>query len=208
MSLRRAILTLSVILSVLCLAPRPASADKLVVFKNGKAMKVKSVTMDGKWAKCEFEDKNFISVHSSTILNIEDAASGSNAGELRPNQVAAGVGGGFNPGPGGFAGGAPPEVPPAQQEDQAQDQADMQAAIAEERAAREQSQQGLGNPTGLGRRGTRVGGQPGATPAQPQGSIFQNRSLTQRGTSPRVVVPSAPTNRSLNPNANQANQDK
>ena len=212
--IRRASIILSIIVSIFCLAPGPASADKLVVFKNGKAMKVKSITHDGKWLKCEFDDKNYLAVEATKVLNIEEVAVGSSAGELRPNQVVAGGVGGFSPGPGGIgAGGVPPETAPAPDES-AQEQADIQAAIAEEQAARQAQaqQQGLGvnngANNGLGRRGTRIGGQPvgqpnqnGLQPTQP-GSIFQNRNLTQRGLAPRTNVNTGPI-RTNNQNANQ-----
>jgi hypothetical protein len=215
--LRRIAIMLTITLSILCLTSGPASADKLVLFKNGKAMRVKTVTSDGQWLKCEFEDKNFLSVRASSVLGVEDAVLGSQTGELRPNQVAVGVGGGaFNPGPAGIgAGGPPPEV--AQSADEAQDQADLQAAIAEEQAARNgqpQVQQGqqFGVNNGFGRRASRIGGQPQANPFQPGGLqplnqngsvVFPNRGLTQRG---RTTVPGGPiraTQPNMNSNQNQ-----
>jgi len=89
----------AIIMSGLVLMASPLLADSLVMFRNGKAMRVKSVIKDGDWLKCEFEDKNFISVPAAGVLKIEEAALGSTAGELRANQVAAGTGGGYVPPP-------------------------------------------------------------------------------------------------------------
>src|SRR5688572_32364573 len=69
-----------------------ARADKLVIFKNGKALKATSVVKDGLWLKCEFDKGNFISVKASAVESIEEAAVGSNEGELRTNKVAPGSG--------------------------------------------------------------------------------------------------------------------
>src|SRR5262245_42516703 len=77
----------------------PVLADSLVMFKNGKAMRVKTVTKQKDWLKCEFEDKNFISVPASSIARIEEADLGGKACELRATPVETGTGGGYVPPP-------------------------------------------------------------------------------------------------------------
>jgi hypothetical protein len=72
----------------------PALADKLVIFKNGKAMRVKSVTKDGNWLKCEFDNNDFLSVPADRIGSIEDASGTLPASNTKINQVASGSGGG------------------------------------------------------------------------------------------------------------------
>lgn len=79
------------------LAADPAFAEKLVVFKNGKALRAKSVVEDGRWLKCEFEDGNFMSVPAGSVLRVAEADLAPGAGASRANQVAAGSGGGFVP---------------------------------------------------------------------------------------------------------------
>lgn len=205
--LRRVGILLLVLVAILSLTPRAALADKLVVFKNGKAMKVKSISQDGKWVKCEFEEKNYLAVEASRILSVEDVVPGSSAGDLRPNQVIAGSGGGYTPAPGGYNG-LPPDVPSSP--DGAQEQAEAQAALAAEQQASQEAQQQSG-VIGIGRRGARVGrgvtgaaqfGQAGAQQGQ-NGSIFQNRSLTQ-GNRPQPPAPN-PSLRPLNQNQNSDN---
>jgi len=50
-----------------------ASADKLVVFKNGKVMLAKAVTVEGEWLKCEFEGGNFLSIPGGRVASIEES---------------------------------------------------------------------------------------------------------------------------------------
>ena len=75
----------------------PAFADKLVVFKNGKAMRVKSVQKDGTWLRCEFDNNDFLSVPANRVASIEDASAASPGKEVRVNQVAAGSGSPYQP---------------------------------------------------------------------------------------------------------------
>ncbi|HET9481328.1 MAG TPA: hypothetical protein VFP98_06180 [Candidatus Polarisedimenticolia bacterium] len=172
--------------------PAPARADKLVIFKNGKSLRVKSAVKDGKWLKCQFEDKNSMSVLADGVLSIEEAALGAREGEFRANQVA--VGSGYTPRSSpvrpGAGGGQPAEI-------SAQESADLAASIAEEQEARR-----LNPPNQTGRPGRR--GRFGAVPQQPPiiqgltplnqtGTPFQSRqgrSLSNRG----VAVNSAGVN--------------
>jgi len=185
-------------LTLLLLSSAPCLADNLVIFKNGKAMRVKGYAKEGKWLKCQFEDKNSISVPLGTVLSIEEVTGNSREGELRPNQMAAGTGAPYSGGAQGPVGdvGVPPEAQPAY--DNAQEQADIQAQFAEEEAARRLQQQ---QASGLATRGRRGGpvqpgqllpGQPASQPGQPgflggfqplnqAGTPFQNRGLRQRG---------------------------
>jgi hypothetical protein len=81
-------------LCALALAAPDAMADKLVIFKNGKAMRVKAATPEGKWLKFDLDGENFIAVRASEVQGMEDVAGGSSEGSMTPNQVAAGSGGG------------------------------------------------------------------------------------------------------------------
>jgi len=217
--MKRSAKALSIALTLVCLSQVPAAADQLVVFKNGKAMRVKSATKDGKWLKCVFEDKTFLSIPSTQVASIEESVAASTPA-LKVNQVAAGSGGGggFNPGVQGIgAGGLPPDIP-VPQDDSAQEQAEIAAAVAEEEAARrnggpQQPNAPFGATSGVtGRRGSRFNPQPGGLQQnglQPlnQASPFQNRSLTQRGQqSPRTAVPNRgvrATSPTAVPNQNQ-----
>jgi len=78
-----------------------AWADKLVLFKNGKALRVKAAVPDGKWLKCDFENGNFMSVPAAEVRKVEDAALGGKEGTFRANQVAEGVGTPYSPPPPG-----------------------------------------------------------------------------------------------------------
>jgi hypothetical protein len=200
-------------------AAGPAHADKLVVFKNGKALKAKSVTKDGIWLKCEFEGNNFISVKSASVESIEEAAVGSNEGDLRFNKVAASSG--------SFAPNRPPaytdeghqeaQAQAAQQQSQ-DEEAAMAAAVAEEAEARRQAGTAVGgNVNGLraGQRGSGIG-QPNQnglnrnnangfgqfqplnqanTPFQGRGGITprdQQRRLSRFGVQPQQQQPQQP----------------
>ncbi|HEY3176215.1 MAG TPA: hypothetical protein VGK94_10725 [Candidatus Polarisedimenticolia bacterium] len=180
----------------------PALADKLVIFKNGKAMRVKSAVPNGKWLKCELDDKNFISVHESTILVIEEAALGGSAGEHRTNQVATGTGGGYVPSAGGGDVGPAPDSPVADLEteneelvrDAVEDQTYQRQKLMEAAAARR------GNARGSGLRGQNlqnpaaaqqgVGGVPGGfQPLTQPGTLPGNRRLSPRRGAPGDALP-------------------
>jgi len=63
--------------AVFAFAVAPAHADKLVMFKNGKAMKIKDVQKDGEWLRLLFDDKNFVAVRMAEVDDIIEAAAGS-----------------------------------------------------------------------------------------------------------------------------------
>jgi hypothetical protein len=177
-------------LAVTVAAAGAAHADKLVIFKNGKAMRAHSVTQDGIWLKCEFENKNYISVKASSVAGIEEAAVGTNEGELRTNKVAAGSGY-TPPASQGFS---PNETQQhemmQQQHQQAQQPPEHEepgAALAEEQEAIRR-QGGVVGGVGGGIRGGRRGGLSqqagpiqGLQPLnQPQTPFQGRRALTQR----------------------------
>ncbi len=127
-----------------------ASADKLVVFKNGKVMLAKSVTEDAEWLKCEFEGGNFMSIQRVRVASIEESTlpEGSRGGPV--NQLIDGPRGAANM-PAGSGGSD--DVPraagrgSAQMEQPPNDDEEMRRAVAEEAEARR----------GFGNRGRGVG---------------------------------------------------
>lgn len=188
---RRGAAAALVALAALFSVSSPALADKLVVFRNGKAMRVKSATKDGKWLKCEFEDKNYISVPGSTVLAIEEAALGASTGDLRPNQVAAGSGGGYVPGPRGGDAGPPPEAPLS--DNQISDD-DPSIGVEEEQAY--QRQKAMEAQAAAGRRGM-TRGIPIA-PGQNPGAIQQGLTGIPGGFQPLNQATTPFQNRRLN----------
>ncbi|MGH9866967.1 MAG: hypothetical protein ACREAA_02220 [Candidatus Polarisedimenticolia bacterium] len=167
-------------------------ADKLVVFKNGKALKAKSVVEDGQWLKCEFEDNNFISVKASLVQGIEEAAIGASDADLRFNKVAAGSGYTPPPAPRADDGGGSAAQAAAQQQLQQQEENDAAAAALEEQQAI-QAQGGVFMGNKNGRRGLNPGNQQqmqqqqqqnggiqGLTPLNQAQTPFQNRGLSPR----------------------------
>jgi hypothetical protein len=160
-----------------------AHADKLIIFKNGKAMRAHSVAQDGVWLKCEFENKNFISVKASSVASIEEAAVGSNEGELRANKVA--VGSGYTPPPNqGFSPneGQQHEMQ-AQHPQQPPEPEEPGAALAEEQEAIRRQGGVVGGGIRSGRRGLnqQANPVPGLQPLNQQQTPFQGR----RSLSPR-----------------------
>jgi hypothetical protein len=76
---------------VMLFSPGSAKADKLVIFKNGKALLVKSVEQDGKWVKCSFGGDDSMSVPAASIAEVTEAEIGQNTrGDDAPNQLAQG----------------------------------------------------------------------------------------------------------------------
>lgn len=74
--MKRIIRTLLPVL-VVSLAAGPALADKLIVFKNGKVMRAKDVTPDGKWTYADLGKGATVGVRTSDIQSIEDSAGSS-----------------------------------------------------------------------------------------------------------------------------------
>ena len=168
---------------VLVFGSVPLLADTLVLFKNGKAMRVKSVTKEGKWLKCEFEDKNFISVPAAGVLRVEEAALGGTAGELRPNQVAAGTGGGYVPGPRG--GGEPaPQIEPLPEEDTTE--GDKEDFLRQPAVVGRTNFRGIPIPPGQN-----PGIQQGLGPLNQPNTPFQNRRLNEQRGLNRSRIPGA-----------------
>jgi len=192
-------------LALVCLCASPAHADKLVIFKNGKALRVKSITHDGKWMRLEFDGKDFLAVPASGIATVEDSFANSAVGELKLNQVAVGSGGvgggGYSPPPPRNEDqGLPPDINAGQEQADADD---AQAALVEEQAAKQNQLNGYvgaGAPIG-GRRGRALSNQQqqmqqgvipgipgglqpiGAQPNQPfnnRGGNARTRGLNQR----------------------------
>jgi len=119
-----------------------ATADKLVVFKNGKVMLAKSVTWEADWLKCEFEGGNFMSIPRKGVATIEESTLPEGARGGPVNQLIDGPRGAANMGGGGGGGGdvdtprgagraaAQMEPPPVD------DDEEMRRAVAEEAEAR------------------------------------------------------------------------
>jgi hypothetical protein len=166
-------------LALAALGARPALAEKLVIFKNGKALRVKSIKEDGKWLRLEFDGKDFLAVPFSGVASIEDSISNAGVSEMKLNQVAAGSGGAV--GGGGYVPpqrtedpGLPPDVAAGQEQI---DQEDAQSAIAEEMAAKQNNQVNgyvapglaIGNRRGRALAQQQQQLQPGAIPGIPGG---------------------------------------
>jgi len=113
---RRLVKALALVAFVL-LAVSPVLADKLILFKNGKSMKAKSVKEDKGWTRLELEG-GVVGVRSLEIALVQEAigAAATKADPL-PNQATGGGGA-----PGGYVGAsygggeAPAEAPPAQED--------------------------------------------------------------------------------------------
>ena len=171
-----------------------ASADKLVVFKNGKVMLAKTVSEDADWLKCEFEGGNFMSIPRTRVASIEESTlpEGARVGQVNqlidgPRGAAnmpAGGGGGNDDVPRAVGRGAQQvESPPADEEES------MRRAIAEEAEARRMFGQG---PIKSGR-----GGRPGAGQVNPPNGLQQQQQPQQQvipglnGLQP-ITAPSTP----------------
>lgn len=106
-------------------ASGPAFADKLVVFKNGKTLRAKSVKEEKGWSRLELEGGSFVGVRASLVQGVEETSSGTTTkSESLPNQASVGGGGG-----GGGGGYAPQPYQPQQEAAEAGD--DFQQAPAE-----------------------------------------------------------------------------
>src|SRR5213593_4077548 len=96
--LRRAMLLLPA-LFVAFLAP-PAFADKVILFKNGKSIRAKSVKEDKGWTRLDL-DGGQVGVRTAQISTIQEAAANqAGKAEALPNQASgagAGGGGGYAP---------------------------------------------------------------------------------------------------------------
>jgi hypothetical protein len=125
-----------------------ASAEKLVVFKNGKVMLAKSVTEEAEWLKCEFEGGNFMSIPRSGVAAIEESTLPEGARGGPVNQLIDGPRGAANMPSGGRS--SNDDVPraagrgSAQMEPPPDADAEMQRAIAEEAEARKGFSRGRG----------------------------------------------------------------
>ena len=169
-----------------------ARADKLIFFKNGKALRVKSVKEDGVWLRCVLEDKNVLSVPNSGVQSIAEASTPAREGPT--NQVAVGTGTPYTGrGGGGGGGGEQPDYAAAAE-------AAAAAAEAQEQAthAANQEQTGVtaaGAPrAGFGRNA--VGGRRGGVGAQPNAS--NNPMLPGFQPMNQAVSPFPNRNRALN----------
>ncbi len=196
-------------LSALVLATPDAMADKLVIFKNGKAMRVKSATLESKWLKFDLDGENFIAVRASEVEAMEDVAGGSSEGSLTPNQVADGSGGGaYSPrqnqpaDDGGYQGGevAAASVGAGDQPEEADSPEDL--LLVKGMRSRAGPLRGTRGLTQQGQQPVRLpGGLPVLTPGAGRQQVI-NRSLSNRN---------IPANRQISPrrslNGNNASPD-
>ncbi len=104
--LRRALVGIGALAAVLLLAAVHAdAADKLVIFKNGKMLRVKGVEIRDQWAHLDLGKGATIGVPTEQILGVEDSTGkGDNKASL-PNQASV-SGGGSGPAAGGPRGGS------------------------------------------------------------------------------------------------------
>lgn len=90
---------LAVLLAMIALlAGTDARAEKLVVFKNGKAIRVKTVSQERGWARLELDGGAVLGVRSSQISVVDDAGA-SSLGKIDAvqNQASVGGAGGYVP---------------------------------------------------------------------------------------------------------------
>ncbi len=179
-------------LCALVLATPDAMADKLVIFKNGKAMRVKSATLENKWLKFDLDGENFIAVRASEVEAMEDVAGGSGEGSLTPNQVAAGSGGGaYAPRPnqpvddGGYQAGEVAAAPVGAGEQTEEPDSPEDLLLVRQGQSRAGALRGTRGLTQPGQQPLRLpGGLPALTPGAGQPGTAQqqviNRSLTNR----------------------------
>jgi hypothetical protein len=105
------------LIALVALTITPALADKVVLFKNGKSMKAKSVKEDKGWTRLEIEG-GVVGVRSFEISLVQDAV-GAAATKAEPLPNLASGGGGAGGGYVGqsYGGGeAPAEAPPQPEE--------------------------------------------------------------------------------------------
>ena len=170
-----------------------ASADKLVVFKNGKVMLAKTVSEDADWLKCEFEGGNFMSIPRAKVASIEESTLPEGARVGQVNQLIDGPRGAANM-PTGGGGGGSDDVPRAagrgaqqMEAPPADDEESMRRAIAEEAEARRMFGQ---NPVRGGRGRPGVGQVTGPNGVQQQ-QLQQQAIPGLNGLQP-ITTPSTP----------------
>ncbi len=69
---------------VTSLAAAPAWADKLILFKNGKALRVKSIKVENGWMMAEMGKGGTVGFRSADVFRV-DEATGEGGGEATPN---------------------------------------------------------------------------------------------------------------------------
>ncbi len=73
---------------LLLLGTAPGRADKLVVFKNGKALLVQTVETQDQWLKLGFDRDNFLSVPAASVTAVEETETATaRAISSSPNQL-------------------------------------------------------------------------------------------------------------------------
>jgi len=104
--------------SALALASSPSLADKMVLFKNGKVMRVESTESKNGWTTLKLSKDGAMGVRDDQILGIQEAGEGKRAAdEPLPNQTSVGGGGaGGAIGAGRFNNNEPPPPPPEVEE--------------------------------------------------------------------------------------------
>jgi len=192
-SFRRHALVPALAILVAALAGGTAFADKVILFKNGKSMRAKTVKDDKGWSRLEI-DGGVIGVKSSEIALVQEASGGSPAKESLPNQ-AAGGGGGY--GAGYVGGGGSVEPPPTPAEDYQPPQSPDEARGNPYRGAPQglpsnipglRNQMG-GLPSGAGSRSRRFGGLNAGT-----GLSGRTNTVTPTTGAPPPDVPPASNN--------------
>lgn len=151
--LRVALIGIGALAAVLLLATvHAAAADKLVIFKNGKMLRVKGVEIDEQWARLDLGKGATIGVPTDHILGVEDSTGkGDNKASL-PNQASVGGRGG---GPASSVGGGRGRAFGGSRIGQAQQQEEFDES--DEQEARKGPAVNRGRPTG-GRRSPNVSG--------------------------------------------------
>lgn len=99
--------------AALVLASSPSIADQMVLFKNGKVMRVKSAESKDGWTTLKLGSDGAMGVRDDQILGIQEAADGKRVeDDPLPNQTSVGGRGGAGAG-GAYDREAPPPPPPS-----------------------------------------------------------------------------------------------
>jgi len=184
----RRVAVLAFVAASAAFAAGPVHAEKLIVFKNGKTIRAKSIKQEKGWSRLELEGGNLVGVRTPLILSVEEASGGpAGKAESVPNQASvggAGGGGGFSAAPQAYSprgGEEPSEAADDSQQGQQEGQPPPQPqqpvvsvpGIPNLSGVRPVGQQPFGNR--LGRRG-QPGGVPPGTPRLPVTTSTNSRN--------------------------------
>jgi len=145
----------------------PALAEKLVVFKNGKSIRVRTLKEDKGWTRLEI-DGGVMAVRSFQVARVDEVTGGGGKSDIIPNQALVGGGGVGAPSP-AYAGARGADVPEPQPEESQQ---------VENEEAQQPPQPGVSIPGAAGRRPGQIPGvnTRGAPRFGGTGGVLNNRA--------------------------------